>query len=383
MKIFILGGVPSSLFNFRGPLIVTLRAAGHEVHACASGLTSDIETLEWLNSLDVCCHDIKLSRTGMNPISDCMSLISLFLLLRSLSPDIFLGYTAKAVIWGLLASAFAKVPLRVALITGLGYAFTGETGSKRLALRRMLSWLYSLTLAKAHLVFFQNPDDQRDFYKFGLLSARCNSVILNGSGIDLARFLPSCPPDGDIQFLMIARLLGDKGVREYAMAAKQLSQIYPNVRFNLVGGTDCNPDSITMAEVLAWEKAGFIVWYGEMKDVRPALSGSHVYVLPSYREGTPRTILEAMATARPIVTTAAPGCRETIIDGESGFIVPVKDSDALAAAMRRFIEDPLLVPIMGAKARRRAVEKYDVNLINAAMLSAMGLNESTGLQHER
>ena len=383
MKIFIFGGVPSSLCNFRGSLMVSLMRSGHEVHACANGLTSDLENSEWLRSQGIFCHDVKLARTGINPISDCKTLISLVFLLRSLCPDIFLGYTAKPVIWGLLASALTKVPMRVALITGLGYAFTGDAGAKRLALRRLVRWLYSWALSKAHLVFFQNPDDQRDFHDFGLLSPYCNSAILNGSGVDLARFLPTHPPYGDIQFLMIARLLGDKGVREYVKAAEQLSRIYPNIGFNLIGGTDCNPDSISMAEVLFWEKAGVIKWHGEVKDVRPALSRSHVYVLPSYREGTPRTVLEAMAMARPIITTDAPGCRETIVDGESGFIVPIKDSEALATAMQRFIENPLLVPEMGAKARLRAVEKYDVNLVNAAMLSAMGLSEHRGLQPEK
>jgi glycosyltransferase involved in cell wall biosynthesis len=155
-------------------------------------------------------------------------------------------------------------------------------------------------------------------------------------------------------------------------------EIYPNVSFHLVGGEDSNPEAIPISEVRAWSDAGYIKWHGELVDVRPSIRECHVYVLPSYREGTPRTVLEAMAMGRPIITTDAPGCRETIVDGESGFLVPVKDNDALVSAMVRFIENPALVSAMGAKARLRAVKKYDVNLVNAVMLKALGVNTGTG-----
>ena len=160
-------------------------------------------------------------------------------------------------------------------------------------------------------------------------------------------------------FLLIARLLGDKGIREYVQAAKLVKQQYPEAQFDLVGGLDTNPTSISQAELDQWIAAGTINFLGRLSDVRPAIAECSVYVLPSYREGTPRTVLEAMAMGRAVITTDAPGCRETVLDGDNGFLVPVKDTDALAQAMLRFIEQPELIAQMGQRSRSIAEEKYD------------------------
>jgi len=176
-----------------------------------------------------------------------------------------------------------------------------------------------------------------------------------------------------VRFLLIARLLRDKGIREYAEAAAHLRQAHPDAEFHLVGPHDSNPEAIGEAEVLAWQRAGQIIWHGRLDDVRPAIAAAGVYVLPSYREGTPRSVLEAMSMGRPVITTDAPGCRETVEDGVNGYLVPVRDADALAAAMERFLVDPDLVRRMGARSRAIAVEKYDVHKVNAVMLEAMGL----------
>ncbi len=232
---------------------------------------------------------------------------------------------------------------------------------------------YGRALRRSTLVFFQNPDDRADFTALGLLPPAVPGVIVNGSGVDTAAFAPAPFPSGPLRFLLIARLLGDKGIREYAKAAEALRRTYPDAEFHLVGGHDPNPDAIPLAEVAGWQDAGHILWHGALTDVRPAIAAAHVYVLPSYREGTPRTVLEAMAMGRPVITTDVPGCRETIVDGESGFMVPVRDTEALTQAMQRFLADPGLVPTMGALARIRAVEKYDVHAVNAVMMAAMGL----------
>ena len=180
-------------------------------------------------------------------------------------------------------------------------------------------------------------------------------------------------PDGPTRFLLIARLLGDKGIKEYVAAARMLRAERPDIEFHLIGGLDPNPDGISETEVQRWHDAGDIVWHGALNDVRPSIAAAHVYVLPSYREGTPRTVLEAMSMGRAIVTTDAPGCRETVQDGENGFLVPTQDVASLADAMRRFLNTPELMTTMGASARKVAVEKYDVRKVNDAMILAMKL----------
>ncbi|MFA7488539.1 MAG: glycosyltransferase, partial [Lysobacteraceae bacterium] len=185
-------------------------------------------------------------------------------------------------------------------------------------------------------------------------------------------------------FLMIARLLGDKGVREYAEAARRIRVDHPQAIFRLVGWIDANPDTISQAELDAWVDAGVIEFLGKLPDVRAAIAEAAVYVLPSYyREGTPRTILEAMAMGRAVITTDAPGCRETVVEGENGFLVPPKSVDALVDAMRKFITDPSLAQRMGARSRQIAEDKYDVRKVNAVMLREMGIGqvEQDGAPH--
>jgi len=373
-RFLIIASLASSLRNFRGSLIRDIRSRGHEVHAAAPGLEADAATRSWLDAQGVICHEVPISRTGLDPRADLRALIALWRLMRRLRPDICLGYTIKPVIWGGLAAWLARVPRRVALITGLGYAFTGAAGGKRALVRWIVMRLYGASLRRATLVFFQNPDDRDDFRRWQLLPATVSAEVVNGSGVDTSAFEPAPFPDGPMRFLLIARLLGDKGVREYARAAADLRARWPEVEFHLVGPLDPNPTGITEAQVRGWHQAGTLVWHGAVDDVRPFIAGVHVYVLPSYyREGTPRTVLEAMSMGRPIITTDAPGCRETVQDGVNGSLVPVRDAGALTGAMEKFLSDPSLVPSMGARSRRIAEEKYDVHKVNAAMIAAMNL----------
>jgi len=372
-KVVIAASLPTSLRNFRGPLLLAFREIGCDVHAVAPGLIGDAETRDWLTERGVVCRDVPLARTALNPLSDLRTLIGLISLLRRLKPQIFLGYTAKPVIWGLWAARVAGVPQRVALITGLGYAFTGESTALRSMVRFILRCLYASALRCATLIFFQNSDDADEFVRLGLVKPGKRVCVINGSGVDLAAFSRASFPHAPLRFLLIARLLGDKGIREYVQAAVIIRQRWPEIEFHLVGGTDPNPDGIPQAEVEKWHNHGYVVWHGYQPDVRPFLASCHVYVLPSYREGMPRTVLEAMAMGRPIITTNAPGCRETVVHGENGFLVPVKSVDALVAAMERFILEPELIPHMGERSRQIAEEKYDVRKVNALILKEMGL----------
>tara|TARA_E500000305_G_scaffold109017_1_gene112924 strand:- start:1507 stop:2637 length:1131 start_codon:yes stop_codon:yes gene_type:complete len=363
---------PDSLIKFRGPLIEAILSAGYRVHLAVPGLDSYSEVASRLVALDVQVHDIPLRRTGMNPFQDLALLVSLQKLMREIGTDYVLAYTIKPVIYGSLAAWISGVNHRFALITGLGYAFTGEATGLRKVLRTLIQQLYRFSLSRNRLVFFQNPDDEALFRQLSLLKSAIPSCVVNGSGVDVAEYTVAVLPETP-SFLLIARLLGDKGVREYAQAAALVKERYPEVSFRLVGWVDDNPDAIDQAELDAWIAAGIIEFLGKLPDVRPAITDSSVYVLPSYREGTPRTVLEAMAMGRPVITTDAPGCRETVVDGDNGFLVPVKDVQALADAMIKMIDSPGLVAKMGERSRQIAETKYDVHRVNAAMLEGMGI----------
>ena len=371
MKFLLIGGFADSLLGFRGALIAALQSRGLQLHVAAPGLQQGLQLRRELEQRGLTVHDIPLRRTGANPLSDLRALLALAALMRRIRPDWVLGYTVKPVIYGSLAAWLTRVPYRYALITGLGYAF--QDHERRGRLQALVQRLYSLSLGRVHKVFFQNPDDEGLFRRRGILMAATPSCVVNGSGIDIARFSPAGLPPGPPRFLLIARLLGDKGVREYAQAARRIRHRHPHVQFAIAGWIDTNPDAIEHAELAAWVADGTLSYLGRLSDVRPAIAACSVYVLPSYREGTPRTVLEAMAMGRPVITTDAPGCRETVAHGDNGFLVPVRSVEALEHAMNRFIADPTLIPRMGRRAREIAEEKYDVHKVNAVMLREMGI----------
>lgn len=372
-SIFLLvASFPDSIIQFRGQLIKSLLDSGCKVHIAVPGLDPGSEIFIKLNMLGVVVHDIPLQRTGVNPVRDLHLLFVLYKLINRINAEYVLSYTVKPVIYSTLASWFARVPNRFALITGLGYAFTGEPTGPRRLLRRFIQNLYRFSLSCADKVFFQNPDDELLFRELGLLKASVPSCIVNGSGVDVSEYQVSPLPSQPV-FLLIARLLGDKGVREYAAAAMQVRPRYPSARFLLVGWIDDNPDAISQLELDSWVESGVIEYLGKLSDVRPAINQSSIYVLPSYREGTPRTVLEAMAMGRAIITTDAPGCRETVVDGDNGFLVPVRNVPMLVEAMLDLASNPEVVAHMGARSRLIAEKKYDVHNVNAIMLREMGL----------
>ena len=384
MSFLLIAGFPDSLLQFRGSLLDALLSRGLSVHVAAPNLLEGSPMRQQLEARGLHVHDIPLRRAGMNPVADFITLLHLRRLMRRVRPNYVLAYTIKPVIYGSLAAWLAGVPWRFALITGLGYAFQGQEdgNDNRGLLRSLVQRLYGLALRGTHKVFFQNPDDQALFRSLGILPLTTPSCVINGSGVDVAQYavapLPAAP-----HFLLIARLLGDKGVREYVEAARRVRALHPAAVFSLVGWIDENPDAIRQQELDAWVAEGVVNYIGRLKDVRPAIADCSVYVLPSYREGTPRTVLEAMAMGRAIITTDAPGCRETVVDGDNGFLVPVKAVDELAAAMLRFIEEPELVARMGARSRQIAEEKYDVHRVNAVMLKEMGIHDQAPVRHPR
>ncbi len=371
MKFLLIAGFAESILAFRGPLIRALMASGCTVHVSAPGLVPGSEPHTTLTLMGVVPHNIPLSRAGTNPLADVATMLALRQLMKAIRPDVVLGYTIKPVIYGAFAARLAGVPRFYALITGLGHAFLNETSGG--LLRRLVQRLYGAALKNARKVFFQNPDDEALFRSRSILQRGTPSQIVNGSGVDVGSYSVAAMPASHPRFLLIARLLGEKGIREYAAAAKQVRALHPEASFALVGWIDENPSAISAQELDTWVGEGTLEYLGRLSDVRPAIAQASVYVLPSYREGTPRTVLEAMAMGRAIITTDAPGCRETVVHGVNGLLVPVKAVDELAQAMLRFIREPDLIPSMGAASRRLAEEKYDVNKVNAVMLQSMGI----------
>jgi glycosyltransferase involved in cell wall biosynthesis len=221
-------------------------------------------------------------------------------------------------------------------------------------------------------VFFLNQDDLKEFVSKGLVPKE-KAFLLGPIGVDLERFRPVPPVKSPVTFLFAGRLLREKGVLEFVEAARRIKAKYPETRFIVLGGLDTNPGAISGKEVEGWVKEGLIEWPGHVADVRTYLAQASVFVLPSYREGVPRSIQEAMAMARPIITTDAPGCRETVIPSVNGFLVPVRNVDALVSTMERFINEPELIERMGKESRRIAEERFDVHKINRVLLEAMGL----------
>lgn len=369
MKILIAGSFAPSLTNFRGSLIQAMRRNGNEVYCSAS--EDDPLVNSELKRWGAHFVPVSMARNQLNILADLQYWRAMFALCKKVSPDIVLAYTVKPIVYGLTAARGAGVIRRFALVTGLGYSFLGDSLVRRI-LQRIVVSLYTWSLHDVECVFFQNLDD-RDYFIRKRIIRMEQAKVVNGSGVDLDYFLEVPLPNDSIIFLLIARLLTDKGIREYVEAARVIKKTVRQTRFLLVGPMDTNPAAIPLEEISAWQREEVIEYLGEVEDVRPMMQQASVYVLPSYREGTPRTVLEAMAMGRPIITTDAPGCRETVIDGDNGFLVPVKSVDALVAAMECFINNPALVERMGARSREIAVDKYDVRKVNAVMLKEMGI----------
>lgn len=371
--VVVLASYAPSLINFRGPLLEEMVRRGWRVTAVAPDM--DDAVVEALARMGVAAEPVVLARTGLNPLADLTYCGAMWGLLKQLGPDVLLAYTAKPVVWGAIAARLAGVRRTVAMITGLGYAFTlpDRPSLKHAMVRRGASLMYRLGLSLCDWVLFQNPDDRVQFVELGLVRPD-RSEVTAGSGIDLERFRPAPPPGGP-SFLMIARLLGAKGVRQYAAAAVALKRRRPEVEVRLAGWIDPGPDAVSQDELDGWIDQG-LTYLGRLEDVRHALTETAVYVLPSYREGTPRSVLEALAMGRAVITTDAPGCRETVQDGVNGFLVQPRDVGSLVEAMERFILDPTLAATMGARSLELAQRKYDVRGVNDQVIAALSPGDS-------
>ena len=374
MRVVVVGVYAKSLLTFRGEMLRAMADAGHEVLAMAP--QDDGAVRSALEAMGVAFEAIPLHRSGLNPFQDVATMWYLVKRFRRSRADAVLVYAAKPVVYGLIAARLARVPLRSAMITGTGSILAGGRGLRRRGLSMLLRTLYRTALRFAHLVFFQNPDDERSFRASRLIGHQ-RIVLINGSGVDLVEFAEVPLPGPPITFVMISRLIRDKGIYEYVDAARAIRRVRGDVVFQLLGPMDTNVTALTPAELTALEQSGEIEYLGALDDVRPVLAAAHVCVLPSYGEGTPRSVLEAMAMGRAIVTTDVPGCRGTVIEGSNGYLVPARDAPALAAAMSRLLDAPAVLAQMGRASRRLAEERFDVHDVNRTILEAMGLSERT------
>jgi len=337
------------------------RDKGYDVLAVAPPTNPQIETA--IRALKVDFEGWNLRKTGRNPFAELNSILNLISVFRRFRPDIFFGYTIKPVLYGTLISHALGVSRRVVMITGLGYAFLPGGGMAKTLIREIVLMGYRFALKRSSLAIFQNQDDIDLFRQLSLLSDQAPVAKVNGSGVDVNRFAATPLPPGPPRFLLVARLLRDKGIHEYVEAARIVQRKLPQTQFVLVGEPDSNPAAVPWRDIETWIAEGVIEYRGHLDDPYPEFRAAHVFVLPSYREGTPRTCLEAMSSGRAIITTDVPGCRATVQDGENGLLVPARDAAALADAMLRLAENLELTGVMGARGRQIAEEKFDLRKV--------------------
>lgn len=361
-----------SIINFRGPLVTEMIKRGCTVYALAPDF--DDGSRAAVGALGAIPVDYSMSRAGMNPVRDAMDLFKLALLLRKLKPDASFTYFIKPVIYGTLAARLAGISKRYAMIEGAGYVFIEDTASnwRRKLLRVFATGLYRLGLSQANRVFMLNADDKELFVSEKMVCAE-KVQLLNGIGLDLNHYRMTPPTSQPFTFILVARLLREKGIYEYVEAARRIKAAHPGIRFILLGSIDLNPGSVDEATVHGWVAENIIEWPGQVSDVREWIAQASVFVLPSYREGLPRSTQEAMAMGRPVITTDVPGCRDTVSEGVNGYMVPARNATALSDAMLKLIEHPELLAPMGERGRHMAEEKFDVHKINSVILRAMNI----------
>jgi glycosyltransferase involved in cell wall biosynthesis len=342
-----------------------LLAAGWRVVA----LAADDGSAGRITALGAEFEPIELDSSGTSPFRDAGLFLDYLAALRRLRPQAFLGFTVKPNVYGSLAARLLGIRT-VNNISGLGTAFMGSG-----PLNRLVSGLYRVGLRKSHRVFFQNPHDLALFVDKGLVRVS-QAVRIPGSGVDLQRFRPSPyrgAADRPFRFLFVGRLLRDKGLVEYAEAARLLRPAWPKVDFAILGfaGSD-NRSAVPISKVERWQSEGIVTYLGDTDEVRPFLKEADCVVLPSYREGLPRSLLEAAAMARPMIATDVPGCRDLVLHGDNGLLCEARSAASLAGAMEAMLHlDPAERAAMGRRARQRAEREFDQQIVVDAYLEAL------------
>lgn len=357
-----------SLFWFRIDMMNSFRLAGHEVFAVGP---DDVE--KWakrFSASGINYRSIRVSRNGFNPFEDYRTYRDIVSLYNDLKPDKVFVYQAKSIVYGCLAAWRCRITDVYPLVAGLGSVFRGTRRIDHL-IRSILRIQYKCAFRCAKRIFIQNEDDLQMLVHMHVASAN-QFICINGSGVNMRRFAPVGLPEETV-FLFIGRLIRDKGIQEYLQACRIIKARYPHIQCLLVGPFDTNPTALCAEELQPYIDDGTVEYFGEQSDVRPYIARASVFVLPSYHEGTPKTVLESMSMGRAIITTNAPGCRETVQEGINGYLIPIKNVPALANTMKKFIELPRLAIKMGDASRKMVEMRFDVDKVNAKIKEIMKL----------
>lgn len=376
-RIILLGTTASMMYQFRQDLIQLLIANGWSVYTFVCEYKE--EELSMLQSIGAIPVTYKMKRGGLNPFSDILATLSLSKKIREIEPNIVFSFFTKPVIFGSIAAKMAKAPKITGMLEGLGTPFTQQKEKEKLKIkliRNVQVFLYKCVFPFLDKLIFLNPDDPKDLVDKYKIKTKKNAVqILGAIGLNLKNY-PYSPWEEtpSLSFIFIARLIADKGIFEYVDAAKIVKQKYPNIKFIVIGGLDTeNPHGLKEYQLNKLITDNVIEYSGFVTDVPHYIQKSAVFVLPSYREGVPRSTQEAMSIGRPVITTDVPGCRETVIDGINGFLVPKWNPEILAEKMIYFIENPEQVNIMGQESFKMAVEKFDAHKVNKKLCSMLGI----------
>ena len=375
-SILIIGTVASSFYGFRADLIRAMREKQYTVYAFTSEYSdADLKKIESLGAIPV---TYELNRGGLNPLADIVATYKLAKKIREIKPDLVFSYFAKPVIFGTLAAKIAKVPKIIGMLEGLGYTFTEQPeglSKKTQLIKKIQVFLYKIALPQLDQLIFLNPDDPKDLIEKYTINVK-NVEVLGGIGLNLKDY-PYQPLSNihlPLKFLFIGRLLKEKGIHEFFQAAKLVKKTYPDTEFIVLGAVDHhNLGALQQTELDSLISSNIIQYPGHVNNIKDWIADNHVFVLPSYREGVPRSTQEAMAIGRAVITTDVPGCRETVVDGVNGFLVPKWDSEALAEKMIYFIENPEQNQVMGAESYKIAVEKFDAEKVNQRLVNILGL----------
>lgn len=361
MKICLIGTVASSTLNFRKTFIELLVQENHQVFVFSTDYSE--KTSAAIKALGAEPISYQLNRGGLNPFTDIKSTIQLKNKIKAIAPDIVFSYFSKPVIFGTLAAKLAKVPRIVGMLEGLGYAFTSEPPHKKERFKKKLVraaqiFLYKISFRYLCRIIFLNHDDPLDLIKKHKIKVK-DVKVLGGIGVDLKKFKPNPPSLDPIRFLFIGRLLAEKGIFEFLTAAEMVKKQYPEVEFIVLGAIDkANPSSISHSDLNYFKQANIIIHPGHVENVQEWIEKSSVFVLPSYREGIPCSTQEAMACGKAVITTNAPGCRETVHNAINGFLISKYDSIELFEKIIFFIENKKIIREFGIKSYEIAKDKF-------------------------
>lgn len=355
-KIILVANTAWSMFNFRHGLLSKLLNSGCELTVIAP----NDEYSEKLRKMGCSVIDLPMAAKGVNPLQDLKIVYVLYNYYRQIKPDFIIHYTIKPNIYGSFAARLAGIP-SLAVTTGLGYTFVNDN-----VIAKIARWLYKFAFRYPKEVWFLNEDDRQAFLEYSLVSGS-KAKLLHGEGVNVSHFSPISVSSNNnrLTFLLIARMLWDKGIGEYIEAARVIKSKYPITHFQLLGACDVpNPSLISREQIGIWESEGIVEYLGTTDDVRTVIANVDCVVLPSYREGIPRTMLEAAAMAKPLIVSDAPGCKDVVINGKTGFLCKVKNRDSLAAAMELIINQSTQERVdMGVAGRNLMLQKFDERVV--------------------